>query len=174
MKKETIIWIIIAVVAIAMIVGGFFAFRSVLKKDDNGGNKGGSSNSGTNKGGTNKGGANKGGANNGGSQNNAGNDSGDNGDSGSTTIDLNVYAKATKLKDAIYGPGTDQKKLESVIAGVKSQEEWDEILAAYLEVAGESFKDDLMGEVVYNRYHKGNRTALAKPLTDKGIDSKFI
>lgn len=168
MKKETIIWIIIAVVAIAMIVGGFFAFRSVLKKDDNGGNKGGSSNSGTNKGGTNKGGTNNGGTNNG------GNDSGDNGDSGSTTIDLNVYAKATKLKDAIYGLGTDKKKLESVIAGVKSQEEWDEILAAYLEVAGESFKDDLMGEVEYNRYHKGNRTALAKPLTDKGIDSKFI
>lgn len=164
MKKETIIWIIIAVVAIAMIVGGFFAFRSVLKKDDNGGNKGGSSNSGTN----------KGGANNGGSQNNAGNGSGDNGDSNGNTIDLGVYAKATKLKDAIYGLGTDKKKLESVIAGVKSQEEWDEILAAYLEVAGESFKDDLMGEVEYNRYHKGNRTALAKPLTDKGIDSKFI
>lgn len=169
MKKETIIWIIIAVVAIAMIVGGFFAFRSVLKKDDNGVNKGGSSNSGTNKGGTNKGGAN-----NGGSQNNAGNDSGDNGDSGSTTIELGVYAKANKLKDAIYGLGTDKKKLESVIAGVKSQEEWDAILVAYLEVAGESFKDDLMGEVEYNRYHKGNRTALAKPLTDKGIDSKFI
>lgn len=164
MKKETIIWIIIAVVAIAMIVGGFFAFRSVLKKDDNGGNKGGSSNSGTNKGGTN----------NGGSQNNAGNGSGDNGDSDSTTIGFDVYAKATKLKDAIYGLGTDKKKLESVIAGVKSQEEWDAILAAYLEVAGESFKDDLMGEVEYNRYHKANRTALAKPLTDKGIDSKFI
>lgn len=164
MKKETIIWIIIAVVALAMIVGGFFAFRSVLKKDDNGGNKGGSSNSGTN----------NGGANNGGSQNNAGNGSGDNGDSGSTTIELGVYAKANKLKDAIYGLGTDKKKLESVIAGVKSQEEWDAILVAYLEVAGESFKDDLMGEVEYNRYHKGNRTALAKPLTDKGIDSKFI
>lgn len=163
MKKETIIWIIIAVVAIAMIVGGFFAFRSVLKKDDNGGNKGGSSNSGTNKDGTNKGGAN-----------NGGNGSGDNGDSNGNTIDLGVYAKATKLKDAIYGLGTDKNKLESVIAGVKSQEEWDEILAAYLEVAGESFKDDLMGEVEYNRYHKGNRTALAKPLTDKGIDSKFI
>lgn len=153
MKKETIIWIIIAVVAIAMIVGGFFAFRSVLKKDDNGGNKGGSSNSGTN---------------------NGGNGSGDNGDSNGNTIDLGVYAKATKLKGAIYGLGTDKKELESVIAGVKSQEEWDAILVAYLEVAGESFKDDLMGEVEYNRYHKGNRTALAKPLTDKGIDSKFI
>lgn len=163
MKKETIIWIIIAVVALAMIVGGFFAFRAVLKKDDNGGNSGSSN-----------GGTNKGGKSNSDSQNNAGNDSGDNGDSGSTTIDLGVYAKATKLKDAIYGLGTDKKKLESVIAGVKSQEEWDEILAAYLEVAGESFKDDLMGEVEYNRYHKGNRTALAKPLTDKGIDSKFI
>ena len=149
MKKETIIWIIIAVVALAMIVGGFFAFRAVLKKDENGGS-------------------------NGGSQNNARNGSGDNGDSGSTTIELGVYAKANKLKDAIYGLGTDKKKLESVIAGVKSQEEWDAILVAYLEVVGESFKDDLMGEVEYNRYHKGNRRALAKPLTDKGIDSKFI
>lgn len=164
MKKETIIWIIIAVVAIAMIVGGFFAFRAALKKDDNGGGNSGSSNGGTN----------KGGKSNSGSQNNAGNGSGDNGDSNGNTIDLGVYAKATKLKDAIYGLGTDKKKLESVIAGVKSQEEWDAILVAYLEVAGESFKDDLMGEVEYNRYHKGNRTALAKPLTDKGIDSKFI
>ena len=162
MKKETIIWIIIAVVAIAMIVGGFFAFRSVLKKDDNGGNKGGSSNSGTN----------KGGANNGGSQNNNGSDNPDKTGDVPQNISVSVLAKAKMLEKAISGPGTDDAAITKVLNGVGTQQEWDEILAAYLAETGVTFKKDLKNEWGY--LTEGMRKSLAKPLTDKGIDSKFI
>lgn len=36
MKKNVLIWVIIAVVAIAIIVGGYFAFRSLTKKPNSG------------------------------------------------------------------------------------------------------------------------------------------
>lgn len=165
MKKNVLIWVIIAVVAIAIIVGGYFAFRSLTKKPNGGEGgdeniipwkgKGNGSNTGGNSG-TNGGGA---------SDNGGGSDSSDQ--------SVSAFAKANRLKEAIYGVGTNSNELYKVIESVGSQSEWDAICVAYLELTGNTFYDDLHDEVDYNRWHTANRKNLAKKLNDKGIKNSI-
>lgn len=143
MKKNVLIWVIIAVVAIAIIVGGYFAFRSLTKKPNGGG---GGENIIPGKGGKNSGG-------------NSGTSGGGASDNGGTSSDSQYQALllATQMKAGIDGisTGTKRNKIYDAFRKIDSLNLFNEVMTTYEEIAGEPFwqavyEENLRSEIARN------------------------